>query len=191
VASIQDAGRDRVQSAIDARAAAAAAAVTLAEQLRGRIGIVSKVLAVVGLETPAVRAAAEATREAEEAQRAAKGARIDYREDLTAADRSGSAEASRRQRQQDTWEDRPDIRAARKEEAGNRQVVAALRQGDPDVREALRQEDGLRIARELIARREAERLAEIQRQQLHEQRSAQAAAALRPGPAMPAPGPRR
>jgi len=152
---------------------------------------VSKALAVVGLETPAVQAAAEVAREADQAKRAAKDSRIDYRDDLAQADRTGTAEASRRQRDQDRWEDRPDVKAARKEEAGNRQVVAAVKAGDPEIREALRQEDGLRIARELIARREAEWLAEMQRQQqLHDQRIA--ATGLRPGPAPPpAPGFRR
>ena len=185
---LQDAARDRVQSAMAARAAAAAAAVERAEQLRDRVGIVSRALAVVGVETPAIRAAAEAARKAEEAQRAAKDSWIDYREDLAAADRSGAAEASRRQRQRDTWEDRSDVKAARWEELGNRQVLAAVKAGNPEVREALRQEDGLRIAREMLARREAERLAEQQRQQ-HDRRTA-AVAPLRREPA-PAMGPRR
>jgi len=161
-----------------------------AEQLRSRVGLVARALAVVGLKTPAVRRAAEATREAQQAERRAKNSRIDYREDLAQADRAGTAEAVRRQRDQDRWEERPGVRAARREEAGNRQVAAAVKAGDPEIKEALRQEGGLRIAREILAQREAARLAEQQRQQLHEQRSAQAATALQPGPAMPAPGPR-
>ena len=188
---LQDAGRDRVRSAMDARAAAAASALARAEQLRGRVGLVARVLAVVGIQTPSERAAAEAAREAQHAERDAKTSRLDYREDLAQADRSGTAEASRRQRDQDRWEDRPDVRAARREEAGNRQVVAAVKAGDCEIKAALAQEDGLRIARELITMRKAERLAEVQRKRLHEQRTA-VATELKPGPAVqPAPRFRR
>jgi len=165
---LQAAACDRVTAAKGASEARAAAAAARATELRERVGIVSRMLAIVGLKTPAVQAAREADREAERAERAAKDVRLDYRDDLVHADRSGAAEADRRQRQQDQWEDRPDVRAARREETGNRMVAVALRSGDPEIREAIRQEDGLRIAREMLHRREVERLAEVQRQNRHD-----------------------
>ena len=186
-APLQDAGRDRVKETMNARAAAAVVAQETAERLRSRVGIVARALAVIGIQAPSVRAAAAAAREAQQAKQAAKWARLDFRDDLVHADRSGAVEASRRQRQQNQWGDRPDVQAARDEEKGNTQVLAAVRAGDPKIKEILSQEDGLRLAREMLARREAE----IQRQQLHDQRTAAASTALRPGPAMPVPGSRR
>ena len=186
-APLQDAGRDRVKATMDARAAAAVAAQETAARLRGHVGIVARVLAVIGIQAPSVRAAADAAREAQQAEQAAKGARLDFRDGLVHADCTGTAEATRRQRDQDRWEDRPDVRAAQQEEAGNRMVVAAVESGDREIQEALRQEDGLRIARELLLQREAERLAEQQRQQLQHDRRAAAAtvAAVRvPMPSM-------
>lgn len=66
-------------------------------------------------------------------------------------------EAARCQRQRDTWEDRPYVKAARREEAGNRMMVAAVKTDDSKTEAALAQEDGLSIAREVLFRREAER----------------------------------
>jgi hypothetical protein len=186
---LQDLARDRVKATMDARAAAAAIAVERAAQLRGRVGIVARALALAGVQTPSMKAAVEAAREAQRVEGGAKTARLDYREDLTQADRSGAAEADRRQRQQDTWEVRADVLAARREEAGNRMVMAAAKSGDPEIQTALRQEDGLRAAREIMLRREAERLVEIRHQQLQHARQTVAATTVRePAPAM---GPRR
>jgi hypothetical protein len=170
-AHLQDAARDRVTATMAARAATAVAAVKLAVHLRARVGLVSRALAMIGLETPAVQRAAEAVREAEQAQQAAKGSRLDYRDDLAQADRSAAAEAERRQREQERWEKRPDVRAARREDHGTRLVAAALRSGDPEIKDILKEEDGLRLAREMLLRREAERLAvEQQAQQDHRER---------------------
>ena len=158
-----------------------------AEQLRSRVGLIARALAAIGLETPAVQAAAEAVRQAQQAQRAAKNVRLDYRDDLAQADRSGSAQAKNRQQDQDRWEGYPDVRAARRDEVGNKMVTAAVRSGDPEIKEALKQEDGLRLAREMLARREAKRQAEIQRQRLNEQRTMAAATLSRRPSSMPAP----
>lgn len=176
---LRDVARDRVKSAMDTSAAAAAIAVERAAQLRGRVGIVARALALAGVQTPAMKAAVEAAREAQRAEGDAKTARLDYREDLTQADRSGAAEADRRQREQDRWEERPDVRAARREEAANRMVVAAAKGGDPEIQTALRQEDGLRLAREIVFRRETDRLVEIHRQQLQHARQTAAATTMR------------
>ena len=181
---LQDLARDQVKATMDARATAAAAAVERAAQLRGRVGFVGRALAAIGLQTPSVQAAAEAAREAGRAERAAKDVRLDYRDDLVHADRTGAAEADRRQRQQDQWEDRSDVLAAGREDHGNRLVAGALRAGDPEIKGALRQEDGLQLAREVLLRREAERLAETRRQQLqHDQRMAALAPLTRADPA--------
>ena len=179
--NLQDVAHDRVTATMAARAAAAVAAVERAAHLRGRVGLVSRALALIGLETPAVQRAAEAVREAEKAQETAKGSRLDYRDDLAQADRSAAAEAERRQREQERWEERPDVRAAKREDHGTRLVAAALRSGDPQIKDILKEEDGLRLAREMLLRREAEQQAQERRQQLHDQRTAATTTALRPG----------
>lgn len=167
---LQAAACDRVTAAKGASEARAAAAAARATELRERVGIVSRMLAIVGLETPAVQAAREADRNAERAERAAKDVRLDYREDLAHADRLGAARAVQREEQQQGWERRPDVAGARQETYGNDLVAAALKAGDPEIKEALRQEDGLRLAREMLLRKEAERLAEVQRQNRHDPR---------------------
>lgn len=175
---LQDVARDQVKATMDSRAAAAAIAVERAAQLRGRVGIVARALALAGVQTHSMKAAVEAAREAQRAEGDAKTARLDYRENLGQADRSGAAEADRRQREQDRWEKRPDVQAARREEIANRMVVAA-KGGDPEIQTALRQEDGLRAAREIMLRREADRLVEIHRQQLQHARQTAAATTVR------------
>ena len=188
---LQDAARDRVTTAKDTAEAAAAAAAARAAELRAGVSVIARTLAVIGLETPSVQAAREADRIAEKARQAAHAVRLDYRENLAHADRLGAAQAVRREQHQQGWERRPDVAGARREAHGNDLVAAALKTGDLQVRDILREEGGLRAAREMLLRREADRIAEIKRHQLHDQRTAAARTALRPGPAAPTPGFRR
>lgn len=157
---LQDIARDEVKAAMDVKATVAAAALARAEQLRGCVGLVAKVLAMAGVQTSSVRVATEAAGQAVKAESDAKGARLDYRNHLGQADRRGAAQADRRQRERDQWERRADVRAARREEIGNRMVLAAAKSGDPEIQAALKQQDGLRSAREIILRRKAERRAQ-------------------------------
>lgn len=183
-AHLQGAARNRVKATMEARVAAATAAVDRAEQLRYRVGWVFRALAAIGLETPAVRQAAEAARGARKAEWAAKDARLDYRDDLVHADRSGAAEADRRQRQQDSWEKRPDVRMARREEDGNRMVAAALMGDKTGIKDFPAQEEGLRITRKMLLQKEAKRLAPEQCQERpHNQPPAVSAPVPRADPA--------
>lgn len=175
----------------DTTEATAAAAAAKAAELRERVGIVARVLALVGLETPSIQAAREAERIADEARRAAHAVRLDYRENLAHGERLGAAQATQREEQQGGWERRPDVAGARREAHGNDLVAAALKSGNPEIKDILKEEGGLRAAREMLLRQEAERVAEIQRQQQHHDQRTAAATVLRPGPAAPTPGFRR
>ena len=188
---LQDAARDRVTASKDTTEATAAAAAAKAAELRERVGIVARVLALVGLETPSIQAAREAERIADEARRAAHAVRLDYRENLAHGERLGAAQATQREEQQGGWERRPDVAGARREAHGNDLVAAALKSGNPEIKDILKEEGGLRAAREMLLRQEAERVAEIQRQQQHHDQRTAAATVLRPGPAAPTPGFRR
>ncbi len=47
-------------------------------------------------------------------------------------------------------------------------MAAALKSGNPEIKDILKEEGGLRAAREMLLRHEAERVAQIQRQQRHD-----------------------
>jgi len=154
---LQVAARDQVDARMECRTAAATDSWLRAEQLRGRVGILGRGLAALGIETRSVKEANKVIAAAHDAERDLKAVRVDYRDDLRRADRSGAAASDRREAEQEKWEEKPDVRAARREEHGNDLVAAALKADDPVVRELLAREAGLRLAREALLKQEAER----------------------------------
>ena len=150
------------------------------------MGFLERGLAALGIQLPASWVATQAVVDAEEAERALNDSRVRHRDDLVQADRSGAVTADRREAEQKSWEDRPDVRAARREEHGNDLVKAALKTGDPEIRRLLAEKDSLRLAREKFLREEAERAAAAAAEKENLRRMQRT---VRPGAGLEAPPP--
>ena len=148
----------------------AEAARVKADAARGRIGILDRLAGFLGVRTVAVRNLDEAEVRAARAEAACDSGR-ELRVDLSQIDGQARGVARRREAEREAWSRQPEVAAARREVRGNDLVRAAIASGDHRIGHLAAAD--FTAAREAVLRREAERIAEQQRQrQLHDQQTA-------------------
>jgi hypothetical protein len=161
--------RQALRAAIEALQRDAAERHQVAAAAQSRVGVLDRMARVLGVETTAMRQARTAEAAAVSAQRRAAEAQQDYVRAARAADARIPAEIKQRRAEQERFDARPAVVAARREQHGNALVRQAIACGDEF--QHLAAEDLVQARAEMLRRdREEERrqAAALRRQRQHE-----------------------